>query len=235
MLTAGQCEIALIPVIEYQRISGLRILPDIAVASKRRVRSVLLAARGPLEEVRHVTLDPSSRTSQALVRILFARRYCTQPLFTERPPEAKVEVFDADAALIIGDPAMRLAAAARQRGLRIYDLAEEWHAMTGLPFVFAVWAVREEACDQSPGIARDFLAAKREGLKALEEIAAQYALELELPRSDLLDYLRENVNYDLDEENTAGMRRYFGLAEELGLIPEAQELKFLGREVTTEA
>jgi len=128
---------------------------------------------------------------------------------------------------MIGDPAMRLAASAGQRGLRIYDLAEEWRAMTGLPFVFAVWAVREEACQQGQAIARDFLAAKQEGLKVLEEIAAQYAAELELPQDDLLGYLRENVNYDLDEENIAGMRRYFELAEELGLIPEAQDLRFL--------
>jgi chorismate dehydratase len=227
MLAHRECEIALIPVIEYQRIRGLRIVPEVAVASKGRVRSVLLAARCPLEDVRQVSLDPSSRTSQALVRILFARRYNTQPTFTERSPEARVEVFDKDAALIIGDPAIRLADSAGQRGLRIYDLAEEWRAMTGLPFVFAVWAVREEACQLGQTITRDFLAAKREGVRALEEIAAQYAAELELPQDDLLDYLRENVNYDLDEENIAGMRCYFELAEELGLIPEAQDLKFL--------
>jgi chorismate dehydratase len=235
ILARAECEIALIPIIEYQRIPGLRIIPEVAVASKRRVRSVLLAATCPLEEVRHVTLDPSSRTSQALIRILFARRYNTQPTFSERPPDARVEVFDAAAALIIGDPAMRLAASAGQRGLRIYDLAEEWRAMTGLPFVFAVWAVREEACRQGQTIARDFLAAKQEGISALEEIAGQYAAELELPQDDLLGYLRENVNYDLDEENIAGMRRYFELARELGLIPEAQDLRFLRSEGFVEA
>jgi chorismate dehydratase len=232
MLAAGQCEIGLIPVIEYQRIPGLLIIPEIAVASKRRVRSVLLAASCPLEEVRHVTLDPSSRTSQALVRILFARRYHAQPVFTERPPQAKVELLDAGgAALIIGDPAMQLAASAEQRGLRIYDLAEEWRALTGLPFVFAVWAVREDVCEQEITLARDFLAAKQEGLRTLEVIAAQYAVELELPEDDLLGYLRNNVNYDLDEENIAGMQCYFQMASELGLIPEAQEIRFLRREI----
>lgn len=235
MLAAGQCEIALIPIIEYQRISGLRIIPEIAVASKSRVRSVLLAARCPLKEVRRVTLDPSSRTSQALVRILFARHYNVQPVFTERAPDAKVELPEMrDAALIIGDPAMQLAASAKQRGeqhgVRIYDLAEEWQTMTGLPFVFAVWAVRENACEQEQMVARDFLAAKQEGLGMLEEIAAQYAARLELPQDDLLSYLWNNVNYDLDKENIAGMQCYFGLAKELELIPETQGLKFVGGE-----
>lgn len=231
MLTAGQCEIALIPVIEYQRIPGLGIIPEVAVASKKRVRSVLLAARCPLEEARNVTLDTSSRTSQALVKILFAHRYGSQPVFSERTPDAKIECENmleaSDAALVIGDPAMRLSASADRLGVRIYDLAEEWRAMTGLPFVFAVWAVREDACEHSPSLVQDFLAAKREGQGRLGEIAAQYTHELNLPQADLLSYLRDNVNYDLDAENIAGMRRYFELAHELGLIPEAQEPKFL--------
>ncbi|MEO6724796.1 MAG: menaquinone biosynthesis protein [Blastocatellia bacterium] len=238
MLAAGQCEIALIPIIEYQRIPGLRIIPDIAVASKRQVRSVLLAARCPLKDVRRVTLDPSSRTSQALVRILLARHYNVHPVFTQRAPDAKVELLEAgDAALIIGDPAMRLVASARrcgeQHGVQIYDLAEEWQTMTGLPFVFAVWAVRESVCEQEQMVARDFLAAKQEGLGMLEEIAAQYAVELELRQDDLLGYLQNNVNYDLDKENIAGMQCYFDQAKELGLIPETQSLKFIRRESFT--
>jgi chorismate dehydratase len=231
MLSAGQCEIALIPVIEYQRIAGLRIIPEIAVASKNRVRSVLLAARCPLEEARKVTLDTSSRTSQTLVKILFAHRYKSQPVFTERTPDANVgceNMLEAsDAALVIGDPAMRLSAAADRLGVRIYDLAEEWRAMTGLPFVFAVWAVREDACEYVPSLVRDFLAAKHEGQGRLEEISTQYTHELGLPQDDLLSYLRNNVNYDLDAENIAGMRLYFDLAHELDLIPEMREPKFL--------
>ncbi len=234
MLAAGQCEIALIPIIEYQRIPGLRIIPDIAVASKMRVRSVLLAARGPIKDIHYVSLDPSSRTSQALVRILFANCYNVEPTFTERAPDAKVELPEAgEAMLIIGDPAMRLSASAAQRGVQVYDLAEEWRTMTGLPFVFAVWAMREDICEQESEVVRDFLAAKQEGLEMLEEIAAQYAVELELPPDDLLGYLRNNVNYDLDQENIAGMQCYFEMAKQLGLIPEAQSLEFVRREVFT--
>jgi chorismate dehydratase len=228
MLESRECEIALIPVIEYQRIPGLRIIPDIAVASKYRVRSVLLAARRPLEEVRTVALDSSSRTSQTLVKILFLRRYGRLPDFIQRTPELSCRnmLESSDAALVIGDPAMRLGASANEFGLRIYDLADEWRAMTGLPFAFAVWAVYEDLLELVPDIVTDLIAAKLEGIDNIEKIASRYSAEIDLPLSDLLYYLRENVNYDLDEENLAGLRRYFLLAEECGLIPQARELHF---------
>jgi chorismate dehydratase len=231
MLAAGQCEVALIPVIEYQRIPHLQIIPEIAVASKNRVRSVILAARCPLNEVRTVTLDVSSRTSQALVKILFLRRYRTTPQFTERVPDAAIGCENmlegSDAALVIGDPGMRLEASSGQLGIQIYDLAEEWHDMTGLPFVFAVWAAREGVLADEPHLVSDFIAAKREGIEQTEQIASQYAIELNLPEDDLLSYLRDNVNYDLDEENIAGLQRYFDLAYDCGLIPQNHELRFL--------
>jgi len=234
MLRSGECEIALIPVVELQRIPGLRIIPEIAVASKNRVRSVLIASRRPLEEVRNLTLDPSSRTSQTLVKILFLRKYGFLPECAEREPGVAVGIHnllgDADAALLIGDPAMKLESQAGSLDLKIYDLAEEWRDMTSLPFVFAVWAAREDVCAGAPGLARDFLAAKYEGVANIERIAAQYAAELELPESELLNYLSKNVNYDLDDENIAGMLRYFSLAHEYGLVAQLCELQFVGQE-----
>jgi chorismate dehydratase len=234
MLRTGECEIALIPVIELQRIPGLRVAPEIAVASKKRVRSVLIVSRRPLEEVRRLTLDPASRTSQTLVKILFLRRYGHLPECAERAMGPLVDARnlfdDADAALIIGDPAMRLGASAMGLDLKIYDLAEEWRAMTGLPFVFAVWAAREDVCVGAPGLSSlvdDFIAAKREGIDHIEQIAAQYASELELPRSELLDYLSQNVNYDLDDENLLGMATYFDLAHACGLIAQPRDLLFI--------
>src|SRR6185436_21134229 len=126
MLAAGQADIALIPVIEYQRIPGLKILPHVAVAAKQKVRSVLLAARCSLPEVRQVTLDTSSRTSQTLIKIILAERYGVQPQFTERTPDPAVNcenMFEgSDAALVIGDPAIQLAASAEQLSVQIYDL-----------------------------------------------------------------------------------------------------------------
>jgi chorismate dehydratase len=230
MLAGGQCDIALIPVIEYQRIPNLRIIPDVAVAAKRRVRSVLIASRCPLDAVRRLSLDTSSRTSQTLVKLLLAERFGRLPDFVERTPDPAVGCENmlegSDAALVIGDPAMRLAAAGRL-GLRIYDLAEEWRAMTGLPFVFAVWAVREDACADWAALARDFLDAKREGLARIEAIAAHYAAELALPHAELIAYLRDNVNFDLDEENVAGLRLYFEFARKHGLIAEARDLQLI--------
>ena len=230
MLEEGLCDAALIPVIEYQRIPDLRIIPDIAVASKNRVRSVVLATRLPPSEVRAVTLDSSSRTSQTLLRILFKYRYGSEPTFSERMPDAGVacrNMFEgSDAALVIGDPAMRLEASARDLNVQIYDLAEEWRAMTGLPFVFAVWASTEGARIEFPGMAAELLEAKAEGLARIDEIATQYSSELQLPVSELRAYLRENVNYDLDAENVAGMLRFFSLARECGLILEERPLKF---------
>lgn len=234
MLARADCDIALIPVIEYQRIPDLWIVPDVAVASKERVQSVLLAAKGPLEKARTLALDTSSRTSQALVRILFQERYGFLPQVFERTPDANRDgrnmLEAADAALLIGDPAMRFAAMAAGSDVRIYDLAEEWRAMTGLPFVFAIWAIRPSAELQSQAIARDFQLAKRQGIAAIPEIARRYSMDLALPEKDLLHYLRQSVNYDLDAENVAGLQRYFELAAKWGLIPQARELQFVPRE-----
>lgn len=230
MLEAGECEIALIPVIEYQRIGGLAIVPGVSVASKGRVKSVLVASRKPLGEVERLALDTSSRTSQALVRILFLKRFGRLPEIVERTPDAGVDcenmLESCDAALVIGDPAMRLAAAAREIGVEIYDLAAEWRMMTGLPFVFAVWAVAGEAASGTE-LAGDFLAAKAEGVARLDDLAAEYSSRLGLPQDELRRYLSENVNYDLDEENIEGLRTYFRYARECGLIREERELRFL--------
>lgn len=231
MLAAGVCDAALIPVIEYQRIPGVQVIPGVAVASEWKVRSVLLAARRPLSEVRRVTLDSSSRTSQALVRILCRYRYGIEPEFVERTPDPSVfceNMFEAgDAALVIGDPAIQLAASAGALGVRVYDLAEEWRSLTGLPFVFAVWAVSRDAAKRFPDAAKLFVAAKEEGIGVRELLAARYAEDLGLPKADLLDYLNRNVCYDLDAEKIAGLERFFDLAQACGLIAENRRLVFV--------
>lgn len=239
LLAAGECEIALIPAIEYQRIPGLRIIPGVAVASKSRVRSVLIASRCPLSEVRTLAMDTSSRTSQSLVRILFQHQFGWEPELIRRTPDRRSgyeNMLDGtDAALVIGDPAMRIEAAAASLGVTIHDLALEWRKLTGQPFVFAVWAVREEVLSTRGAGAKltnDFQLAKREGIGRLAEIAAGYVTELELPLADLTDYLESNVNYELDEENLAGLRGYYDLAHRYGLIPAARRLEFLSGNAT---
>ena len=126
-----------------------------------------------------------------------------------------------DAALIIGDPAMLI----DRTKLKVYDLAEEWRKHTGLPFVFAFWAVRG---DSKIGIGEvDFARAKREGLARTNELADRYAQSLGLPHDELVTYLTENICYDLDEESLRGLNLYYQFAAECGLIDGARELSFL--------
>ena len=223
MLARGEAEAALIPVIEYQRMVGVRVVPDIAVASKRTVESVVLAARVPIEAVNSVAVDTSSRTTAALIQIIFRQFYGRAPRFTPCAPSLADMLETNDAAIIIGDPAMMIDRAA----LRVYDMAAEWRKHTGLPFVFAFWAVRTDAAHRLATV--DFAAAKAEGLARRAELAAEFSAELKQPPEALLTYLTENINYELDEENLAGLQLYYRLAHDCGLIPAARELEFLPR------
>jgi chorismate dehydratase len=138
-----------------------------------------------------------------------------------------------DAALIIGDPAMLI----DRSSLYVYDLAEEWRKHTGLPFVFAFWAVRadsaawaenQSARDKAARLKVDFLAAKREGIGHTNDLADIYSAQLGLPRDELISYLTKNISYDLDEESIGGLKLYYEMARESGLIEEARELLFYG-------
>lgn len=228
LLAEGSADAALIPVIEYQRIPGLRIAPGACVASKGSVRSVLLASRVAITQVRSVALDTSSRTSAALIQIILGRFYNLSVKYQTSPPKLQDMLESNDAALIIGDPAMLIDRSA----LHVYDLAEEWRKHTGLPFVFAFWAIRadstawfrREAKDDST---IDFLAAKIEGVAHADELADLYSARLGLPRDDLFSYLTEAISYDLDEDSLRGLRLYYQLASESGLIEEPREIAFL--------
>ena len=228
LLAEGSADAALIPVIEYQRIPDLKIVSGACVASKSSVRSVLLASRVPIAQVRSVALDTSSRTSAALIQIILGRFYDAEVSYRTSPPKLEDMLESNDAALIIGDPAMLIDRSA----LHVYDLAEEWRKHTGLPFVFAFWAIRaSSAALFGPASAShrrvDFLDAKREGTAHADELANLYAERLGLPRADLFRYLTEAISYDLDEESLQGLRLYYELATEAGLIPESRGLVFL--------
>jgi chorismate dehydratase len=223
LLAEGRADAALIPVIEYQRIRGLKVAASACVASRKSVRSVVLASRVPISEVRSVTLDTSSRTSAALIQIILSRFYDLAPSYRTSPPRIEDMLESNDAALIIGDPAMLIDRSA----LHVYDMAEEWRKHTGLPFVFAFWAVRADSGAWASGEGVDFIAAKREGVAHTEELADVYSARLGLPREELVSYLTENINYDLDDECLRGLRLYYDLAKECGLIEEAREVEFL--------
>lgn len=225
LLARGEADAALIPVIEYQRIPNLEVIAGACVASKGKVRSVLLASRVPIAQVRSVALDTTSRTSAALIQIILGRFYNIAASYQASPPMLADMLESNDAALMIGDPAMLIEGS----GLHVYDLAEEWRRHTGLAFVFAFWAVRGDWTARGGSEqAVDFADAKREGVAHAGELATIYAARLGLSRDDLFRYLTESISYDLDEENLQGLDLYYQLASECGLIDQAHALRFVG-------
>ena len=238
-LRAGAVDIAIIPAIEYQRSAGLLILPNLSISSKKTVRSLLLIAKKPLNEVRRVALDKSSRSTQALTRILCAKLWGITPEFFEAEPELNAMLEKADAALLIGDPALQfslnraaLGELAGGTSLDVYDMVEEWHALTNLPAVLAVWAGRADVVTAE--VVMDFQASLEYGLQNLDEISEEAAREMKLPAAELRRYLVENIDYRLDAENTRGLQRYYALAEEIGVLREVREVVMAGAEVGAE-
>lgn len=227
-LRRGDADVAVIPAIEYQRIDGVVALPDMAIAAKDVVRSILVVAKRPIEQARRVALDTSSRSSQALVRLLCRHHWRIAPEFIDAQPDVTAMLDDADAALVIGDSALRVALEPQQAlpdypVVYLYDVAHEWREMTGKPCVLALWVARRGVV--TPELVADFLASKEYGMSRIGEIAAAAAQKLELPAEALAAYLRENVDFSLDTENQAGLALYYRLCAEAGLIPEAKPLE----------
>ncbi len=212
-LRNGRFDAGLIPSIEARRIPGLTLVPGLCIAATEEVRSVLLVSRGPLSEVRRVALDENSRTSAALVRLLLAERGLS-PEYVPARADLATMLELADAALVIGDPALF----ADRAGVQVLDLASEWHRLTGLPFVFAVWAARTD-CDVA-ALAADLEASYHEGLEALPRIVAEAEADSGLPRDVLETYFTRNLSYRLGEPERAGLAEFYRRAAAHGLIPE---------------
>jgi chorismate dehydratase len=211
-LASGEVDVGLIPSIEYQRIPGLRVIPGLGIAASSEVRSVLLVSDVSRERIRSVALDPASRTSAALTRILLKRVYGLEPEYRDG---------DTDARLIIGDPALKT----RLNGQVVLDLAAEWRAFSGHPFVFAFWAVREDrATSEVAALLRASYAAARERFASL---VAEEAGATGLSEPVVEDYLRHALHYDLDGGDLEGLRLFYRLAAEERLIPEARPLAFV--------
>lgn len=245
-LRTGRADVAIIPAIEYQRIPGLVILPDMAIASRNQVRSLLIVAKKPLGQVRTFALDRSSRSTQALTRILCAEKWKIAPEFFEALPDLPEMLQQADAALLIGDPALRVAVGIEKDSwpgspgqtvcqvatlgitnselLYIYDVVAEWRALTGLPAVLAVWAARRGLA--AAEVTADFITSRDFGLSRIGEISYEAAQDLELPQRTLESYLRNNIDFSLDSENRRGLELYFDYAAKLGLIPQAKPIEW---------
>ncbi len=245
-LKSGAADIAIIPAIEYQRIDGLVVLPDIAIASGRQARSLLILAKKPIEQVRRMALDRGSRSTQALTRILCAEHWKITPEFVEAAPDAGAMLQEADAALLIGDPALRLAIAMDAKAkagasgevvcngaiagipdvaaLHVYDVVEEWRRMTDLPAVLAIWAARRDAVTDE--VLADFLASRDYGVARIAEISQVASQELGLPAAALASYLSGNIDFSLSAENRKGLEHCFARCAALGLIPRAKPIEW---------
>lgn len=223
LLLKRRVHAALTPVIDYQTIDGVRLVEGVCVGTRQNVRSVCLITRGgPLESVRSVALDTSSRTSVVLTKILFREFLGFEPEWRAARPDVDEMLAASDCALLIGDPALRVTAAAESGDtqVRAFDLAGLWHDHTGLGFVFAMWM------SGHAGVPVDLAAARDEGLEHIDEIAANYVGRLNLPLEELKRYLTENISYTIDEEMQAGLERYFELAFRHGLIERNRPLAF---------
>jgi chorismate dehydratase len=226
MLARGQVEAALVPVIEYQRLPETAVVPGVCVGARREVHSVVLVTRGKsLDEIGSVALSIESRTSAALVEVIFREFVGRAPRLEPFVPDLANMLDRHDAALVIGDPAMTF----EREGLRVYDMAALWREFTGLGFVFAMWMADAKASGRVRAV--DFAAARDEGLAAVAEIAAEYERELGRPREELVRYLTENISFELNEEMRAGLELFFQLAHKHGVTQSLRPLKFLGTDV----
>ena len=255
-LEAGTADIGIIPAAAYAQIRGLLVLPDVAIASRQPVRSILLVSRVPLEKVRTVALDTSSMTSVALTKVLFEKWLGGGRTFNAMEPDIDQMLAHHDAGLLIGDPALQI----NRSQYFTLDLAEEWIRYTGKPFVFAFWAVRQDALqgDASRGeglsgdglcgdgrirpsasrsdasapvqdLAAIFQLSRDHGLEpaSLDHIACEWAPRLGLSEADVRSYLTENIYYYLDASCREGLQLFYRYAAEIGVLPATPELRFL--------
>ena len=221
LLHAGEIDLGLVPVIELLR-SDVRydIVPGLAIGCAGAVGSVALFTRVPIDRVRRVALDVSSRSSVGLVRVLCRHHFGIAPAFVDAAPDLAGMLEQADAALMIGDPA--LDAPWRDLGATKIDLGEAWQASTGLPFVFAAWIARPGVV--TPALVQRLHAARRDGGEAIPAIAAEHAAGDPARAARLEHYLRHNIRYDLDDEALRGLARYLSLVMQDGLAPERPDV-----------
>lgn len=227
-LREGTGDIGIIPAIAYNSIPGLVIIPEVAIAARGPVRSILLISKVPLERVRTVATDNSSMTSVALTRVLFEKWWGGRREFRSLAPELGSMLRECDAALLIGDPALQVDRSRYQ----VLDLAEEWQRLSGKSFVFAFWAVREAALAEMQrglDLAGIFQASRDHGLQAaaLQQIAREWSARLQIKPAEVQDYLTKNIYYQLDRECMEGMELFFRYAAECGAVGQVRSVNFL--------
>ena len=238
-LANGRVDIGLIPSIEFQRIKGCRIVPGPAVAATHRVRSVILVSVVPLWKVHTVACDSGSRTSVALARIIFNEFYHTHPDFRAAEPDVASMLAQSDAALLIGDNALKFMEANERPNieiqkplvrlgaepLQVFDLAERWRFLTGSPFVFAFWAVRDGFND---GSVVDALKRSRDfGVANIRTIAEKYSEPLQIKKEFVQEYLERNVHYYMDQTCLDALQLFYEKAATVGAIKSVRGPQFI--------
>ena len=226
-LASGRADIGLVPIAALAANPALRILPGCTIASKKRVRSLLLVHRAaqPLTSLRSLAADTASRTTLAYARILFHR--WGNPTVPFLPASADLDAMlgRADAAILIGDPALLALEERANRFERtgehlVYlDLAEEWTSLMGVPFVSAVWATAH-ASPTDNDVANDFVQSRIHGLQNIDALVVEWSSRLPVPEQTIRAYLTTNIHYVLDQECIEGMRVFFRTAASLGILPE---------------
>ncbi|MBT3922314.1 MAG: menaquinone biosynthesis protein [Nitrospina sp.] len=220
-LSDGKLDMAMIPAIEYlKQADQLRLLPDISISSRNKVGTVLLVSKVPLNAIRSLALDNRSRTSVALLRILYSKVFPAELKFSREEPDAEKMLSQHDAALIIGDQALGFS----KEGASIYDLSEEWFKQTEKTFVHAVIAVREGI---KVDITQTLMDAKQEGLHNLDRIAQAQEKITGHSTVLLLDYLRNKIRYDFGQEEMEGLMHFQSLCHEADLVPKKFPLRFV--------
>ncbi len=220
LLAENRVDAALVPVIAYQMIEDLFVVPGVCVGAREKVQSVCLVTRGmDLEDVESVALDISSKTSVAMTKIVFREFLSIEPVWKDSEPDIKKMLVGADCALLIGDPALSVSSVGN---LRKFDLVELWRANTGFGFVFAMWMTANR------GLAIDFAGARDEGIAHLDEIVANYSDDIELSENEMLDYLANSISYEVDDSMQKGLDLYFELAAKHDLIDRNREIVLSG-------
>ena len=229
-LRSGSADIGIIPAITYQTIPDLVVIPEIAIASNGPVRSILVVSNKPLEQIKTLAADTSSRTSVVLTKIMFQKWWqpgSGGPDFIPIEPDLNKMLARCDAALLIGDPALTIDCS--QHAVAV-DLGEEWTRRTGKPFVYAFWAVRQAALANHPlteSLAGIFQKSRDRGLAHVAEIAQEWAPRLGIDEAGIRDYLVGNMRYGFDQEQMAGLNLFFTLASEVGVMKEVRSLNFI--------
>lgn len=232
MLKDDILDMAAIPSIAYARnYRDYILMPDISISGDGEIKSIYLFSKLPIEDLHNkkVALTNTSATSQALLRIIMARFYNIAPEYFNSVPELGAMLMEADAALLIGDDALRAFYKTQER-LHVYDLGQEWKKFTGLPMVFAVWAMRKDWAakhlDQVRVIRDTFVDSIRFSLDNIQDAAAKASQWEDFGADYLVDYFCK-LRFDFDKNKQAGLLEYYRQAHILGLIDEVPPLKIL--------